>query len=218
MEQQTTHHHPMGVSERRGEKRNLQAEDEDCGTKGSQVMEGKPCKLMKSEKRTGPHGSRRNQRLPCNLATSPADDCVLLSPPECHNKNAAKQAAAPNPTAKTKRIRTIFTQEQLETLEQEFERQQYMVGPERQDLAASLSLTEAQVKVWFQNRRIKYRKQCEKMTKITLASMNHRQEEKERTSSPLTLPSGAYSANFSSPISADPNDSPTSSHLSFFSG
>ncbi|KAB7506616.1 Homeobox protein not2 [Armadillidium nasatum] len=60
--------------------------------------------------------------------------------------------------AKAKRVRTIFTAEQLERLEAEFARQQYMVGPERLYLAAALQLTEAQVKVWFQNRRIKWRK------------------------------------------------------------
>lgn len=51
-------------------------------------------------------------------------------------------------TLKNKRVRTIFTPEQLERLEAEFERQQYMVGPERLYLAHTLQLTEAQVKVW----------------------------------------------------------------------
>lgn len=60
--------------------------------------------------------------------------------------------------SKSKRVRTIFTPEQLERLETEFERQQYMVGSGRHYLASTLNLTEAQVKVWFQNRRIKYRK------------------------------------------------------------
>ncbi|XP_023289594.1 homeobox protein Nkx-6.1, partial [Orussus abietinus] len=59
---------------------------------------------------------------------------------------------------KVKRVRTIFTAQQLQRLEIEFARQQYMVGPERLCLAHALSLTEAQVKVWFQNRRIKWRK------------------------------------------------------------
>ncbi|CAJ0942119.1 unnamed protein product, partial [Ranitomeya imitator] len=60
--------------------------------------------------------------------------------------------------SKLKRIRTVFTPEQLEKLEKDFLKQQYMVGTERVDLAATLGLTETQVKVWFQNRRIKWRK------------------------------------------------------------
>lgn len=48
---------------------------------------------------------------------------------------------------KSKRVRTIFTPEQLERLEAEFERQQYMVGPERLYLAHTLQLTEAQVSI-----------------------------------------------------------------------
>lgn len=58
----------------------------------------------------------------------------------------------------SKRARTIFTQEQLNALEVEFEKQQYMVGTERTYLARALGLTESQVKIWFQNRRIKWRK------------------------------------------------------------
>lgn len=53
-------------------------------------------------------------------------------------------------TNKSKRVRTIFTPEQLERLETEFEKQQYMVGIGRLYLASTLNLTEAQVKVWFQ--------------------------------------------------------------------
>lgn len=59
---------------------------------------------------------------------------------------------------KSKRVRTIFTPEQLERLETEFERQQYMVGSGRHYLASTLNLSEAQVKVWFQNRRMKERR------------------------------------------------------------
>nr|XP_003228145.1 PREDICTED: homeobox protein not2-like [Anolis carolinensis] len=65
----------------------------------------------------------------------------------------------PGGPCKMKRVRTVFTPEQLERLEKEFLKQQYMVGTERVDLAANLHLTETQVKVWFQNRRIKWRKQ-----------------------------------------------------------
>ncbi|KAL4231355.1 hypothetical protein ACF0H5_008934 [Mactra antiquata] len=74
--------------------------------------------------------------------------------------------------SKGKRVRTIFTPEQLERMEAEFERQQYMVGTERYYLASSLNLTEAQVKVWFQNRRIKWRKQHLEQQKAKLGSMD----------------------------------------------
>ena len=60
---------------------------------------------------------------------------------------------------KPKRKRTIFTADQLERLEKEFDRQQYIVGAQRFYLAADLGLNETQVKIWFQNRRIKWRRQ-----------------------------------------------------------
>ena len=60
---------------------------------------------------------------------------------------------------RNKRKRTIFTAEQLDRLEHEFQQQQYVVGQERKYLAVELGLNEIQVKVWFQNRRIKWRKQ-----------------------------------------------------------
>ncbi|ESO85042.1 hypothetical protein LOTGIDRAFT_80119, partial [Lottia gigantea] len=54
-----------------------------------------------------------------------------------------------------KRIRTAFSPSQLLKLEDAFEKNHYVVGQERKDLAGKLSLTETQVKVWFQNRRTK---------------------------------------------------------------
>nr|XP_021152490.1 homeobox protein not2 [Columba livia] len=73
--------------------------------------------------------------------------------------------------SKAKRVRTIFTSDQLARLEKEFARQQYMVGTERCLLASSLHLTEEQVKVWFQNRRIKWRKQSLQQQQAQLAKM-----------------------------------------------
>ncbi|XP_020650834.3 ventral anterior homeobox 2 [Pogona vitticeps] len=57
-----------------------------------------------------------------------------------------------------KRTRTSFTAEQLYRLELEFQRCQYVVGRERTELARQLNLSETQVKVWFQNRRTKQKK------------------------------------------------------------
>lgn len=81
-----------------------------------------------------------------------------------------------------KRVRTIFTPEQLEQLEAEFSRQQYMVGTERYYLAGKLALSEVQVKVWFQNRRIKMRKQQQEAIKEHFAQcryMNASESEEE---------------------------------------
>ncbi|KAI7805946.1 homeobox protein EMX1 [Triplophysa rosa] len=60
---------------------------------------------------------------------------------------------------KPKRIRTAFSPSQLLLLERAFDKNHYVVGAERKQLANSLSLSETQVKVWFQNRRTKYKRQ-----------------------------------------------------------
>ncbi|XP_045191200.2 ventral anterior homeobox 1a-like [Mercenaria mercenaria] len=57
-----------------------------------------------------------------------------------------------------KRARTTFSPDQLYELEREFQRNQYLVGKERSELAKRLRLSETQVKVWFQNRRTKYKR------------------------------------------------------------
>ncbi|XP_076068470.1 homeobox protein EMX1-like [Oratosquilla oratoria] len=62
------------------------------------------------------------------------------------------------PFRKPKRIRTAFSPSQLLKLEQAFEKNQYVVGAERKQLAQSLNLSETQVKVWFQNRRTKHKR------------------------------------------------------------
>ncbi|XP_021021470.1 homeobox protein notochord [Mus caroli] len=59
----------------------------------------------------------------------------------------------------TKRVRTTFNLQQLQELEKVFAKQHNLVGKERAQLAARLHLTENQVRIWFQNRRVKYQKQ-----------------------------------------------------------
>ncbi|KAM6066920.1 NK1 transcription factor-related protein 2 [Chlamydotis macqueenii] len=60
---------------------------------------------------------------------------------------------------KPRRARTAFTYEQLVALENKFRATRYLSVCERLSLALSLSLTETQVKIWFQNRRTKWKKQ-----------------------------------------------------------
>ncbi|XP_064101040.1 ventral anterior homeobox 1a-like [Macrobrachium nipponense] len=61
-----------------------------------------------------------------------------------------------------KRARTTFTSDQLAALEREFRRNQYLVGRERSLLASRLGLSETQVKVWYQNRRTKHKRDRER--------------------------------------------------------
>lgn len=57
------------------------------------------------------------------------------------------------------RGRTVFSAKQLQELENIFVIDQYISGQQRRRLSSRLGLTETQVRVWFQNRRIKWRKQ-----------------------------------------------------------
>merc|ERR1712060_694462 len=61
---------------------------------------------------------------------------------------------------KCRRSRTVFSEEQLLALEKTFEKRKYLSTPDRANLAESLGLTQVQVKTWYQNRRMKWKKQC----------------------------------------------------------
>ncbi|CAF0836442.1 unnamed protein product [Didymodactylos carnosus] len=59
-----------------------------------------------------------------------------------------------------RRTRTVFSDAQLIGLEKRFETQKYLSTPDRIELADTLSLSQLQVKTWYQNRRMKWKKQA----------------------------------------------------------
>ncbi|KAM9546029.1 barH-like homeobox 1a [Salvelinus alpinus] len=60
---------------------------------------------------------------------------------------------------KPRKARTAFSDHQLAQLERSFERQKYLSVQDRMELAASLNLSDTQVKTWYQNRRTKWKRQ-----------------------------------------------------------
>ncbi|EYB95638.1 hypothetical protein Y032_0157g3184 [Ancylostoma ceylanicum] len=81
------------------------------------------------------------------------------SPGASHSDDVQQKSARVPAKDPRKRQRTTFTQSQLRILEDAFARQQYLVGSERVRLAALLNIGVSQVKVWFQNRRIRWRRE-----------------------------------------------------------
>ncbi|KAM9717416.1 homeobox protein Nkx-2.8-like [Menidia menidia] len=69
-----------------------------------------------------------------------------------------------------KKTRTIFSKRQIFQLEATFDMKRYLSSSERACLASSLQLTETQVKIWFQNRRNKLKRQLSTDMEAPLAA------------------------------------------------
>ncbi|NXR31699.1 NKX12 protein, partial [Zosterops hypoxanthus] len=131
-------------------------------------------------RRRGPSARARRDALPARGAHGPAesgaedagkerdeeepsgDGAGAGSPPgpeEPGSPRSARRRRAEPGCGKPRRARTAFTYEQLVALENKFRATRYLSVCERLSLALSLSLTETQVKIWFQNRRTKWKKQ-----------------------------------------------------------
>ncbi|XP_028396638.1 homeobox protein BarH-like 1 [Dendronephthya gigantea] len=110
-------------------------------------------------------------KAPINLglgslaSQSRLDEPLVYQDPSPEVLNALPVYFRVKPTLRTpsgkrcRKSRTVFTEMQLKVLEKTFAEQRYLDTTSRAKLAQSLALNETQIKTWFQNRRMKHKKE-----------------------------------------------------------
>ncbi|NXA16244.1 VEX1 protein, partial [Sapayoa aenigma] len=107
---------------------------------------------------SSPRGPRREgsplQTLPSAPTDAPRDREAADRSSPGHEAEAVGGALPGRP-------RTKFSAAQLQELERSFREQRYIGAGEKRRLAAALNLSQSQIKTWFQNRRMKFKRQTQ---------------------------------------------------------
>lgn len=104
---------------------------------------------------------------------SPPPLPYIPQPPWLHLSPAAHSGR------KIRKARTVFTTDQIDALEENFTLHKYLSVPQRLKIAKELSLTEQQVKTWFQNRRTKWKRSLKEQDQAEQVSEDGMDEEEE---------------------------------------
>nr|XP_055025896.1 ventral expressed homeobox [Misgurnus anguillicaudatus] len=90
------------------------------------------------------------------VPSSPTNSCGYTSASESGDDSEGE-------TGPHRRLRTKFTTEQISCLEKTFNKHKYLGATQRRKIAEKLHLSETQVKTWFQNRRMKLKREVQDM-------------------------------------------------------
>ncbi|XP_009457839.1 homeobox protein VENTX isoform X2 [Pan troglodytes] len=107
---------------------------------------------------SGPTHTPRPADFSLGSLPGPGQTSGAREPPQAVSiKEAARSSNLPAP----ERTVAAFTMEQVRTLEGVFQHHQYLSPLERKRLAREMQLSEVQIKTWFQNRRMKHKRQMQ---------------------------------------------------------
>lgn len=167
---------------------------------------GQPDNMLQTSPRSlgYPFGMGHMGNSPYSTPGNHPFSCVPFDSHDGRDKSDAVEPIRLNGKGKKMRKpRTIYSSLQLQQLNKRFHRTQYLALPERAELAATMGLTQTQVKIWFQNRRSKVKK----IMKQSPSSMNQPNSSNDVTKT-LSSPTKSVSNQpMSSPHSTQP-DSP----------
>ncbi|XP_004077194.1 homeobox protein Nkx-2.3 [Oryzias latipes] len=114
--------------------------------------------------------------------------CSALLRPDCEDAESEKSSTKQPRTRRKPRV--LFSQAQVFELERRFKQQRYLSAPEREHLASSLKLTSTQVKIWFQNRRYKCKRQRQDKTLEIAGHHHHHPPPPRRVAVPVLVRDG----------------------------
>lgn len=101
--------------------------------------------------------------------------CFFVSGTELVTSSKTELRKTNNRQRTKRKPRVLFSQAQVYELERRFKEQRYLSAPEREQMAQTLKLSSTQVKIWFQNRRYKNKRQYKITNEQTQTDKHHYQ-------------------------------------------